>query len=40
MATRVGKPNGQHEVTADQADLFIQDHNVKNLPGVGSSTGK
>ncbi|XP_078488836.1 DNA repair protein REV1-like [Ciona intestinalis] len=38
MATRLGKPNGQHEVTLEQAEEFIRDLPVKDLPGVGRST--
>nr|CAB3265528.1 DNA repair protein REV1-like [Phallusia mammillata] len=38
MATRVGKPNGQHQVTESEAAEFIKDHPVKDLPGVGYAT--
>uniref|UniRef100_F6V6M0 DNA polymerase kappa n=1 Tax=Ciona intestinalis TaxID=7719 RepID=F6V6M0_CIOIN len=38
MATRLGKPNGQHEVTLQQAEEFIRDLPVKDLPGVGRAT--
>ncbi|XP_076821488.1 DNA repair protein REV1-like isoform X2 [Clavelina lepadiformis] len=38
MATRVGKPNGLHEVKSNQVDFFIHDQKVKDLPGVGRST--
>ena len=38
MATRVAKPNGQHSLSIDDADEFLGDQKVHDLPGVGYST--
>uniref|UniRef100_H2ZFE8 DNA repair protein REV1 n=1 Tax=Ciona savignyi TaxID=51511 RepID=H2ZFE8_CIOSA len=38
MATRRGKPNGQHEVKLEEAEEFIRGNQLKDLPGVGHST--
>lgn len=40
MATRIGKPNGQHRVTQEEAEEFMKQKSVKDLPGVGRATGK
>ena len=39
MATREGKPNGQHQIKPNEIRAFLQNRPVKSLPGVGYATG-
>lgn len=33
MATRVAKPNGQHQLQEEEALAFLKDKSVRDLPG-------